>query len=331
MLGFVTRRLVMMLPLLILVSIISFTIMQLPPGSYIDSYIATMQSGTVRIEQYEIDQIIERYGLNQPAYVQYFKWMTGIFTKGDFGRSFQWNRPVGAILRERLPMTIVLSFSTMVFVWIIAVPIGIYSAIHQYSVFDYIWTFVGFIGLSVPNFLFALVMMWVVYIWFGLAVTGLFSPEYVNAAWSFAKLIDMLKHVWLPLIVIGAAGTAGIIRVMRATLLDELRKQYVVTARAKGLREKNLLFKYPIRVAINPLISTIGWILPMMISGEIIVSIVLNLQTVGPVFLTAILSQDMYLAGSIVMLISGLTVLGTFISDLLLAALDPRIRYGERT
>ena len=331
MLGFVTRRLVMMLPLLILVSIISFTIMQLPPGSYIDSYIATMQSGTVRIEQYEIDQIIERYGLNQPAYVQYFKWMTGIFTKGDFGRSFQWNRPVGAILRERLPMTIVLSFSTMVFVWIIAVPIGIYSATHQYSVFDYIWTFVGFIGLSVPNFLFALVMMWVVYIWFGLAVTGLFSPEYVNAAWSFAKLIDMLKHVWLPLIVIGAAGTAGIIRVMRATLLDELRKQYVVTARAKGLREKNLLFKYPIRVAINPLISTIGWILPMMISGEIIVSIVLNLQTVGPVFLTAILSQDMYLAGSIVMLISGLTVLGTFISDLLLAALDPRIRYGERT
>ena len=331
MLAFVTRRLMMMLPLLFLVSIISFTVMQLPPGSYIDAYIARMQSATVRIEQYEIDQIIARYGLDQPAYVQYLKWMGGIFTRGDFGRSFQWNRPVAEILSERLPITIMLSLCTMLFVWIIAVPIGIYSAIHQYSVFDYIWTFIGFIGLSIPNFLFALVMMWVVYIWFGLAVTGLFSPEYVNAAWSFARFIDMLKHVWLPMIVIGAAGTAGIIRVMRATLLDELRKQYVITARAKGLRENKLLYKYPIRVAINPLVSTIGWILPMLISGEIIVSIVLNLQTVGPVFLTAILSQDMYLAGSIVMMISGLTVIGTFISDLLLAALDPRIRYGERT
>ena len=331
MFAFVTRRLVMMPPLLLMISIISFVIMQLPPGSYIDSYIAQMQSATVQIEQHEIDQIIQRYGLDKPAYVQYLKWMTGIITRGDFGRSFQWNRPVAEILKERLPRTIMLSFATMVFVWILAVPIGIYSAIHQYSIFDYIWTFIGFIGLAIPNFLFALVMMWLVYIWFGLAVTGLFSPEYVNAAWSFAKLIDMLKHVWLPLVVIGAAGTAGIIRVMRATLLDELRKQYVITARAKGLREKNLLFKYPIRVAINPLVSTIGWILPMLLSGEIIVSIVLNLQTVGPAFLSAILSQDMYLAGSIVMMISMLTIIGTFISDLLLAALDPRIRYGERT
>jgi peptide/nickel transport system permease protein len=225
-------------------------------------------------------------------------------------------------------MTVIISLLTTIFAWVIAIPIGIYSAIRQYSLFDYIFTFLGYIGLSMPGFLLALILMWFLFVKFGFSMTGLFSPQFATASWSFAKFIDLLKHVWFPVILIGMSGTAGLIRTMRGNLLDELRKQYVITARAKGLPEGKLIFKYPVRIAINPLISTIGWMLPGIISGETLVSIVLNIQTVGPVLLRAVMSQDMYLAGSITLILSILTVVGMLISDILLAWADPRIRYG---
>lgn len=327
---FLLRRIAIMVPLLFLISIIVFVVIQLPPGSYLDTYIATLEASGVQLDQAQIASLVRQYGLDQPLYKQYWRWITNIILRGDLGWSFQWNRTVNEVLASRLPTSIALSVVSIIFVWVCAIPIAIVSATRQYSFWDYLFTFLGFIGLAMPNFLLALVLMWLMYEYTGHTITGLFSREFVDAPWSWARVVDLLRNVWLPVVIIGTAGTAGLIRVLRATLLDELRKQYVTTARAKGLQEWRLLAKYPIRIALNPVISTIGWLLPAVISGEVIVAIVLNLPTVGPVLMRATLAQDMYLAGSIVLILSVLTVIGTFISDLLLAWLDPRIRYDDQ-
>jgi len=327
MLSYIVRRLLLIVPLLIVLSIVSFIIIQLPPGDYLTVYLEQLRRSGTLVSEETIARLVKEYGLDKPIYMQYFIWMKNIITQGNFGRSLQWNRPINELIKERLILSIVLSLLSITLTWLIGVPIGIYSAIRQYSTFDYIFTFIGFIGLSIPGFLLALIIIWFAYSQFGLMVTGLFSQAYVDAPWSLAKVIDMLKHIWVPVIIIGMAGTAGLIRTMRANLLDELRKQYVIVARAKGLPERKLLFKYPVRIAINPMISTIGWTLPSIFSGETIVSIVLNLPTMGPLFMQALLAQDMYLAGSFVLIASFLTLIGTLLSDILLAWVDPRIRY----
>jgi len=271
----------------------------------------------------------KQYDLDLPIYLQYFKWMwKGLH--GNFGRSFQWEKPVGDLIVERLGWTVVVSLFSLVFTYVVAILIGIYSATHQYTFGDYTFTVVGFVGLAIPNFLFALILMFLFFKYFGMSVGGLFSPYYQLAPWSLAKFVDMLKHLPIPVIVIGAAGTCGLIRILRGCLLDELHKQYVITARAKGMKEKDLLFKYPVRVALNPIVSTIGWTLPAIISGETITSIVLSLPTTGPLLFRALMNQDMYLAGTLIMFLSFLTVVGTLISDILLTWLDPRIRYEKR-
>lgn len=327
MIGYIVRRLLFLIPLLIILSIVSFVIIQLPPGDFLTVYIDQLRRSGAMVDEATIARLVEEYGLNKPIYMQYFIWMKNIVLHGNFGRSFQWNRPINILIKERLGLSLAISFLSVIFTWIVGVPIGIYSAIKQYSVFDYIFTFIGFIGLSVPGFLLALILIWFAYSQLGIYIGGLFSQAYADAPWSLEKVIDLLRHVWVPVIIVGMAGTAGLIRTMRANLLDELRKQYVIVARAKGLPERKLLFKYPVRIAINPMISTIGWTLPAIFSGETLVAIVLNLPTMGPLFMQALLSQDMYLAGSFVLIISFLTLIGTLISDILLAWLDPRIRY----
>jgi len=329
MISYIIRRVLILIPLLIILSVVSFIIIQLPPGDYLTTYIEQLKRSRILVDEATIARLKEQYGLEQPIYIQYFIWIKNIVTKGDFGRSFQWNKPVSELIRERLTLSIVVSLFSLITTYLIAIPIGIYSAIRQYSIFDYTFTFVGFIGLATPNFLLALIIVWFVYSRFGLMVTGLFSQAYVDAPWSLDKIIDMFKHIWVPAIIIGTAGTAGLIRVMRGTLLDELRKQYVIVARAKGLEERKLLFKYPVRIAINPIISTIGWTLPGIFSGESVTSIVLNLPTMGPLFLQALLAQDMYVAGTFVLITSALTMIGSLLSDILLAWLDPRIRYEK--
>ncbi|NLD42797.1 MAG: ABC transporter permease [Chloroflexi bacterium] len=327
MLSFIARRLMIMVPLLIMLSIVSFIVIQLPPGDYLSTYIRALEAGGQQVREEEIARLRSQYGLDQPVYVQYTKWITGVL-HGDFGRSFHWQKPVIEVVMERLPMTLFISFASLLVVYAISIPIAILSAVYQYSMFDYVATFFGFIGLAIPAFLLALVASWISYRVSGQMVTSLFSMEYREAAWSWAKARDLLGHVWLPILVVGMAGTAGLIRTLRATLLDELRRAYVTTARSKGLSEARLLFKYPVRIAMNPVFSTIGWILPGLINGGVLVGIVLNLQMIGPVLMQATLSQDMYLTGSIVLILSTLTVVGTLISDILLAWLDPRIRYG---
>jgi len=314
-----------MIVILVLVSVVSFIVIQLPPGDYITSYVAQLTaSGTVVSDQ-EIETLRQQYGLGLPWYQQYFRWI-GKMLQGDFGRSFMWDRPVKELLAERIPLTVLLSLCTLVFTYAVAIPIGIYAATHQYSLSDYVLSVIGFAGLAIPQFLLALLLMVFLYQTFGLSIGGLFSPEYIEAGWSMAKLVDLLKHLPVPIIVVGAAGTAGIIRVMRGCLLDELKKQYVITARAKGVAEQKLLFKYPVRIALNPIVSTIGAILPQIVSGTVITSIVLNLPTTGPLLFQALLNQDMFLSGSTVMLLSFLTVMGMFLSDILLVIVDPRIK-----
>ncbi len=329
MLTFILRRLVLIVPMLFALSIISFTIIQLPPGDYLSTYIRRLEAMGRKFDQAEIENLKRQYGLDQPMYVQYLKWMQSVF-RGTFGRSFTWEMTVAEVLSTRLPMTIVISLSSLIVVWAIAIPIAIISATRHNTLIDYIFTFFGFIGLASPSFLLALVLGYLLYLVSGTMITGLYSQEYVNAPWSLAKLMNLLSNVWFPIIIIGIGGTAGLIRTLRATLLDELHKPYVTTARAKGLSETRLLLKYPIRIAMNPVFSTIGWVLPGLINGGVIVGIVLNLQTIGPVLMQATLSQDMYLAGSIVLILSTLTIIGTFISDILLAWLDPRIRFEGR-
>ena len=327
MLQYIARRLLYMIPTLLIISVIAFAIIELPPGDYLTAYMANLaQTGTQASED-AIAALKRQYGLDKPVYLRYVHWIWRLL-HGDMGMSFEWNRPVAELIWERLILTFVVSLFTTLFIWAVAFPIGIYSAVRQYSVGDYIFTGLSFIGLGIPNFLLALVLLWFAFSRWGVALTGLFSPEYMDAPWSMAKVLDMMKRIWIPVIILGTSGTAGLIRTMRANLLDELRKPYVITARAKGLPEMRLLFKYPVRIAINPFISTVGWTLPGLVSGATIVSVVLSLPLNGPLLLNALLNQDMYLAGSFIMLLSSLTVVGTLISDILLAWVDPRIRYA---
>ncbi|MDR1902866.1 MAG: ABC transporter permease [Treponema sp.] len=327
MIKYIIKRVLYMIPTIIGISFLTFFIIQLPPGDFLTSKLAGMMEQGETIDVATLEALKSRYGLDQPIVVQYWKWVSGIIFRGDFGQSFEWNRPVTDMIWGRLGLTFVLSFITLIFIWILAFPIGIYSAVKKYSPGDYAFTFLGFIGLAIPNFLFALTLMYIAFSQFGLSVGGLFSPKYTEAPWSWEKLVDLLQHIWIPMIVLGLAGTANLIRTMRANLLDELKKPYVVTARAKGLSENKLLIKYPVRVALNPFISTVGWVLPTLVSGSTVVSIVLNLPTTGPLLLRALQSQDMYLAGSFILMLSTLTVIGTLLSDILLALVDPRIRF----
>jgi peptide/nickel transport system permease protein len=325
--GYIARRVLLLIPVLFAISMVSFVIIELPPGDYVSTLVAQMRQRGVELTPAEENALIRQYGMDQTVAERYGVWLKNIVVEGDFGRSYRWNKPVSEVLAERVPLTIAISLFTTIFVFAVAVPIGIYSAVRKYSVFDYFFTFIGFIGLATPGFLLALVMLWIFYSMFGANMSGLFSQEFVDAPWSLSKVADLLSRIWFPMIIIGMSGTAGIIRVMRGNLLDELQKQYVITARAKGLGERPILFRYPVRIAINPIVSTIGWLLPAIVGGEVLVSIVLNLQTTGPVLLEAVTGQDLYLAASIVLILSTLTVIGTLIADLLLAWLDPRIRF----
>lgn len=326
MLKFLLQRLLLFIPTLLVISVVTFVLIQLPPGDYISSYAAQLEASGQEASEALLSALRNRYGLDRPIWVQYAKWIGGIITRGDFGHSMQWNRPVGDLIWDRLAWTVVISFVTIIFTWILAFPIGIYSATHQYSGFDYSFTFLGFVGQGIPDFLLALVLMWLGFSYFGLDMGGLYSEQFRDAPWSWAKFVDLLSHLWVPVAVLSVSGTAGLIRTMRANLLDELRKPYVVTARAKGMKEWHLVLKYPVRVALNPFISGLAYVLPQLISGATIISIVLSLPTTGPIQIRSLMSQDMYLAGSIFLLLSTLTVLGTLISDVLLAAVDPRIR-----
>jgi len=329
MLFYVIRRLLYMIIVLYLLSIVAFIIIQLPPGDYISAYVAELESMRgERLEESEIIALRKAYGVDRPMYIQYFKWMWRLLHR-NFGISLQWQRPVIDLIAERLPLTVMICILATIFTYVMGIPIGIYSAIRQYSIGDYSFTILGFIGLATPNFLLALILMFLFYKYFGLSIGGLFSIQYMNAPWSVGKFVDMLKHLPIPVIVIGTAGAASLIRIMRGCLLDELRKQYVITARVKGVAERTLLFKYPVRVAINPIVSTIGWTLPWLVSGGTITEIVLSLPTTGPLLFQALLKQDMELAGSIIIFLSFLTVIGTFLSDILLVLLDPRIRYEK--
>lgn len=324
--NYILRRFVYMLVLLVMASIVSFIVITLPPGDYLTSYIAELETMGSHVGEEEALRLRRQYGLGYPIYVQYFKWVWRML-HGDMGQSFFWNRPVAEVIGDRLGLTLVVSLTAFVITYLIAIPIGVYSAIRQYSVGDYIFTVIGFAGISIPNFLLALVLMLFLYQTFDLSVGGLFSPDYKDVPWSWSRLVDLLKHLPLPLLVVGLSGTAGLIRVMRAMLLDELNKPYVVTARAKGLRESKLLAKYPIRIALNPIASTVGWALPGIFSGMTIVAIVLDLPTIGPVLFQALMNEDMFLAASTVMITTTLTIVGTLLSDILLAWLDPRIRF----
>jgi peptide/nickel transport system permease protein len=325
MLQYILRRFLLMIPTLLVISLVSFIVIQLPPGDFLTTYIASVAEQDGMVDQALVDALRHRYGLDQPQYVRYLRWMGNIF-QGDWGRSLEWDRPVKDLVGSRIGLTFVISLTTLLIGWVIAFPVGIYSAVRQYSVGDYVFTAISFIGRGIPDFLLALVFLYAIFKLFNYNAAGLFSREFQDAPFSWAKLVDLSKHLWVPVFVISVGSTAGLIRTMRANLLDELNKPYVVTARSKGLVERRVVFKYPVRVALNPFISTVGWALPGLISGTTIVSIVLGLQTTGPLMLRALQSQDMYLAGSFLLLLSALTVIGTFISDVLLAWLDPRIR-----
>jgi peptide/nickel transport system permease protein len=328
MLGYFIKRLIYMVPTLFGMSIIAFLIIQLPPGDYLDSMISMMTNSGQNVDQAQIDRFREVYGLNDPIWVQYWKWISGILFRGDFGYSFEWNRPVAELIWESMGSTLSISICSLLFVWAVSLPIGIYSAVRRHSVGDHIFTFLGFLGLAVPNFILALTLMYVTYRYLGWNVGGLYSPQYVNAPMSWAKFLDILAHLWIPVVVIGTSGTAALIRILRANLTDELNKPYVITAKAKGLPEYRVVLKYPVRVALNPFVSAIGWVLPELVSGVTITAIVLNLPTAGPLLLRSLISQDMYLAGSFILLLGVLTLVGMLISDILLAILDPRIRFS---
>jgi len=323
---YILRRVGIMIPTLLAVSIISFIVIQLPPGDYLTTYAMQLRQQGDTVDAAELAALRDRYGLGMPVYAQYWKWISGIILRGDWGQSMEWRKPVKELIWERLALTMVLSASALFVSWFIAIPIGVYSATHQYSIPDYLMSAISFIGVGTPGFLVALVVMWLAMTKLGLNVGGLFSQKFILAPWSWAKVVDLLKHVWIPLLILALGSTAGSIRTTRANLLDELSKPYVTTARAKGVKEGSLIWKYPVRVAMNPFFSTVGWSLASLISGTTLVSMVLSLQTTGPMMLRALLSQDMYLAGSFLMLLSALTVIGTLLSDIILAVVDPRIR-----
>jgi peptide/nickel transport system permease protein len=310
-------------------SMVAFFLIQLPPGDFVSQRITQLELTGVQVSEQEAQRLRMQYGLDKPPIARYVWWVRGILTDGNWGWSIQWNKSVNEILNERIPTTVAISLGALIFSWGIAIPIGIYSATHQYSVIDYIASFIGFVGVATPGFLLALVAAWLLFTQLNFSALGLFSRDFVEAPWSWAKFVDLLKHLWLPLILVGMANTAGTIRTVRNNLLDELNKQYVITARAKGLSEWRLLLKYPVRMAINPLLSTVSWVLPGLISGTVLIDIVLSLQTVGPVLLRATMAQDMYLAGSIVLILSAMTVIGALVGDILLVLVDPRIRFGR--
>ena len=325
-LGFMVRRVLYMIPMLILISIVSFILIELPPGNFATRLAAELRLQGQQVDEEFVEQLIFRYGLDRPWYTRYFKWVNG-FTRGNFGYSLLWNRPVEQLIGERLALSVILSLGTLIFTWIVAFPIGLYSALRPYSKFDYLFTTIGFLGLAIPNFMLALVLLYLSFLFLDVGIGGLFSRQFISAPWSLAKVFDLVQHIWIPMIVIGTAGTAGTIRILRANLLDELKKPYVVTATAKGVPWMKNVLKYPVRVALNPFISTVGWLLPGLVSGEVITSVVLNLPTSGPLFLEALLSQDMFLAVTFVMFFAALTLVGTVISDICLAWIDPRIRF----
>jgi len=324
----IIRRMIYTVIMLFAVSVVSFIIIQLPPGDYADSYASKRLNAGEMITNEEVEAIRHQLGLDKPLYIQYFTWVWGIMS-GNLGMSLEYKRPVKEVIMERLPFTIIIAFLTIIFIYVTAVIIGIYSAVHQYSIGDHFFTLIGYVGLATPNFLLALILMYIGFRYFGQSVGGLFSPKFVNASWSFAKFKDMLAHLWIPVIVLGTAGTAYQIRTMRSVLLDELNQMYVVSARSVGLSEFKLLMKYPVRVALNPIVSTLGWEITRVISGAPIVGVVLCLPDTGPLFLKALQDQDIYLAGSMILIYCILVIIGTFISDILLIILDPRIRYGK--
>jgi len=326
MLLYIVRRIGLMIPTLAIISVISFIVIQLPPGDYLTTYAMQLRQQGDTIDEQELENLRIRYGLGMPIQVQYWKWVSGIILRGDWGQSMEWRKPVKDLVWERLALTVVLSASALFVSWFIAIPVGVYSATHQYAILDYLMSAISFIGVGTPGFLIALVVMWLAMTKLGLNVGGLFSEKFILAPWTWDKVVDMLKHIWIPLLILSLESTAGSIRTTRANLLDELNKPYVQTARAKGVRESRLIWKYPVRVALNPFFSTVGWSLASLISGTTLVSMVLSLQTTGPMMLRALMSQDMYLAGSFLLLLSSLTVIGTLLSDILLAVVDPRIR-----
>ncbi|MDP6065503.1 MAG: ABC transporter permease [SAR202 cluster bacterium] len=331
MLTFIVRRTLLAMLTIWALSVISFVVIQLPPGDFVDEYILQLLMGGGLLGTSNIADTMEitlrhQYGLDRPLYVQYGKWIWKM-GHGDFGSSLEFSKPVIDIVRERLLMTIILAGTTALFAWGLSIPIGIYSAVRQHSIEDYTFTFIGFLGLAVPDFLLALWLLWITFTYFpSISIGGLFSPEYIEASWSFGRIVDLAKHLWIAAFVVGTAGTAALIRVMRANLLDELNKPYVVTARAKGLPEWKVIMKYPVRLALNPLVSTLGYLLPVLMSGSVIVSVVLGLPTEGPLLLRALLAEDLFVSAAIVMLLGTLTVIGTLLSDILLGILDPRIR-----
>jgi peptide/nickel transport system permease protein len=322
---YVLQRLALLPLLLFVFSVAVFAIVQAPPGDFLTAYTATLASSGSSISAEHLEALRRDYGLDQPVYVQYWRWMANVL-RGNLGLSLEYQRPNSELIGERLVLTVALAVLSFVFTWIVAIPVGIYSATHPRSLLDYAITVLNYVGVATPNFMLALVLMWAAFAYFGIGVTGLFSPEYVEAPWTLGRVLDLLAHIWLPAVVLGVAGTARLTRVMRANLLDELHRPYVVTARAKGLSEWRLVLRYPVRLALNPLVSTIGWYLPALFSGSLIVATVMNLPNIGPLLLRALVNQDMYLAGSILLIYCFLTILGTLLSDVLLAWLDPRIR-----
>ncbi len=328
MLIYIIKRLLLLPFLLLIFSVIAFLLIQAPPGDFLTSYIAELAASGSSMERAQIDALRALYGLDQPMYLQYFKWMGRVLT-GDLGVSLDWQRPISELIGERMGLTLALGMGTFVFTWLIAIPIGIFSATRKYSLFDYFFTVFNYFGVATPTFMTALVLMWIAFKYYGVSITGLFSAEYIDAPWSWDRVVDLLQHLWLPVVILGLDGTARLARVMRANLLDELKKPYMEMARAKGLSEWRLVMKYPVRLALNPLVSTIGWYLPLIFSGSVIVATVMNLPTIGPMLLRALISQDMFLAGTIILFYMMLAVVGTLISDILLAWLDPRIRLDE--
>jgi|TARA_B100001750_G_C15491496_1_gene591546 peptide/nickel transport system permease protein len=333
MLVYILQRSLLAILTIWVLSVISWVVIELPPGDYVTIYVRELSSGggdfSIADDGVIATGLREQYGLDSNTFVRYWKWIGRIIFEQDLGTSMEYGKPVSEVVGERLLMTFILALTTAVFAWGLAVPIGIYSAVRQHSPEDYVFTFIGFLGLAVPDFLLALWLMWVSFSYFGTSIGGLFSPEYINEPWSWARLQDLLEHLWIAAFVVGTAGTAALIRVMRANLLDELNKPYVITARAKGMKEWKMVMKYPVRVALNPLISTLGYLLPFLISGAIIVSVVLNLPTEGPLLLRALLAEDMFISATIVMVLGVMTVLGTLLSDILLGLLDPRIRMTQ--
>jgi peptide/nickel transport system permease protein len=327
MLQYILKRILLMIPTILVISFVAFIIIDLPPSDYAETYVATLAANGNVTSQETLDQLRNLYGLGEPAPERYVKWMWGIVTRGDFGVAFQYNQPVSSMIWDRIWLTMAITLGGLLISWLIAFPVGIYSAVRQYSMGDYLATFLAFVAISVPSFLLALVIMYIRFKYFDITMSGLFSSEMEKAPWSLSKVADFFEHAWLPIIVLGIGAIGGLIRTLRANLLDEMRKPYVITARAKGLPEWKVVTKYPLRLALNPFISGVGFTLPQLVNGSIIISVVMNLPLVGSMLLSALTAQDMYLAGSLILITSVLTIIGVFLSDLLLAWVDPRIRF----